>query len=130
MEIGAVNYVAVLAAAIAAMVVGFIWYNPLFGKKWAKLVGMSEKEIKAGMGKAAPMGFVVMLIGAFVLAHFVTGLAMMDALKVGFMLWLGFMFTKCASTVVWQGTSKELLLIDAGHDLVMMLAMSAVIVLV
>ena len=128
MAIGNVNYVAVLAAAIVAMVVGFIWYGMLFGKKWGKLVGMSEKQMKDGMTKSAPAGFVIVLIGSFVLAHFVSGLAMMEALKVAAVLWFGFMFTKGASVVVWQGKSKEAFMIDAAHDLVMVLVMAAVIV--
>lgn len=130
MEIGNVNYVAVLAAAVAAMAVGFIWYGPLFGKKWAKLVGAKEKDMKEGMAKSAPAGFVLVLIGSFVLAHFVTGLAMGEALKVAAVLWLGFMLTKEASSVVWQGSSKELLMINTLHDLAMVLVMGAVIVLV
>jgi hypothetical protein len=32
-----VNYLAVLVAAIAAMIVGFVWYSgALFGKAWAR----------------------------------------------------------------------------------------------
>ncbi|HLD39833.1 MAG TPA: DUF1761 family protein, partial [Candidatus Nanoarchaeia archaeon] len=33
------NYLAVLVAAIAAYVVGFLWYGPVFGKKWMALMG-------------------------------------------------------------------------------------------
>ena len=36
-----INYLAVILATIAAVVVGFVWYSPaLFGNQWAKLRGM------------------------------------------------------------------------------------------
>jgi hypothetical protein len=34
-----INYLAVIAAAIAAVGVGVLWYGPLFGKEWMKLMG-------------------------------------------------------------------------------------------
>ncbi len=129
MQLGAVNYFAVLAAAIVAMVLGFVWYGPLFGKKWAKYVGVSEKEMMKGMPMAAVGGFVTVLISSFVLAHFVSGLALGGSLFVSVLFWLAFMLPKAAGVVLWQGKSVELFLIDASHDLVGLLLMSAVIVL-
>ena len=37
-----INYLAVLAAAVSNMVLGFLWYGPLFGKTWSKLMGWGE----------------------------------------------------------------------------------------
>ena len=34
-----VNLLAVLAAGIVPMVVGALWYGPLFGKRWLELMG-------------------------------------------------------------------------------------------
>ena len=36
-----VNWIAVIAAAVSAFVMGGLWYGPLFGKKWMALVGLS-----------------------------------------------------------------------------------------
>jgi hypothetical protein len=83
-EIGAVNYLAVLAAAIVAMVVGMVWHSPaMFLKRWMKLTGVTDKEMKKSMGLPAAVGFVTLLISAFVIAHFVSGLVLTDALMVG-----------------------------------------------
>lgn len=44
-----VNPWAVPVAAIAALVVGFVWYNPkVFGNAWMKASGMTEEKIKGG----------------------------------------------------------------------------------
>ena len=41
----AVNYMTVLAAAVASMAVGLLWYSPLlFGKPWMKLMGLTDKK--------------------------------------------------------------------------------------
>ncbi|MBI3341870.1 DUF1761 domain-containing protein, partial [Candidatus Curtissbacteria bacterium] len=34
-----INYMAVVAAAVVNMVLGFLWYGPLFGKPWMKMMG-------------------------------------------------------------------------------------------
>ena len=60
------NPIALLAAAISAMVVGFIWYNPkVFGTIWMKEANISEETMKgANMVKI----FVMSFIFAFLLA--------------------------------------------------------------
>lgn len=44
-----INFLAVLVAAVSALVVGFIWYNPkVFGNAWMKSAGLSEEQLKGG----------------------------------------------------------------------------------
>jgi hypothetical protein len=44
-----VNLWAIPLAAVAALVVGFIWYNPkVFGNAWMKASGMTEEKMKGG----------------------------------------------------------------------------------
>ena len=40
------NWIGVILAAISAMVVGYVWYGPLFGKPWMKLVGITKEDIE------------------------------------------------------------------------------------
>ncbi|OUS02374.1 hypothetical protein A9Q86_03775 [Flavobacteriales bacterium 33_180_T64] len=43
------NPIAILLAAVSALVVGFIWYNPkVFGSAWMKAAGMTDEQIKGG----------------------------------------------------------------------------------
>ena len=60
------NFLALLAAAPSALVVGFIWYNPnLFGNAWMKAAGMTDEQVKGGnMAKI----FIMAFIFAFILA--------------------------------------------------------------
>lgn len=38
-----INWLAILAAA-SSLVIGFLWYGPLFGKAWMKESGMTEEK--------------------------------------------------------------------------------------
>ncbi|WP_372937177.1 DUF1761 domain-containing protein [Seonamhaeicola sp.] len=54
------NFLAILVAAISALVVGFIWYNPkVFGTTWMKAADMTEEKIQgANMAKIFIMAFI------------------------------------------------------------------------
>ena len=60
------NILAILVAAISALVVGFVWYNPkVFGNAWMQAADMTEEKIKSGnMAKI----FVLALLFAFLLS--------------------------------------------------------------
>ena len=66
-----VNWLAVLVAAFSAFALGGIWYGPLFGKRWQRLVGLSDEAAKAGNPAIIFGGaFVLSLIAAAVFAMF------------------------------------------------------------
>jgi hypothetical protein len=49
MDMGSINWLAVLVAGISSFVVGGIWYSPgLFGKAWMKDNNFTEEDIKKG----------------------------------------------------------------------------------
>src|SRR4030095_4660227 len=67
-----INMWAVLAAGVASMILGGLWYSPvLFGKAWSAASGVTEERAKsANMGKTMGTAFVLALIGAAVFAMF------------------------------------------------------------
>lgn len=54
------NFPAILVAAVSALIVGFIWYNPkVFGNIWMKESGMTDADIKGGnMAKIFILAFI------------------------------------------------------------------------
>ncbi len=46
-----VNYVAVVVAALANMVIGYVWFGPLFGKMYMRLQGMTQEQTNAARMK-------------------------------------------------------------------------------
>ena len=67
MQFLAVNWLAVLVAAILNMVVGFLWYGPLFSGVFLRLIGKREEEIEVSP-LVYPLGFVMGLVTTYVLA--------------------------------------------------------------
>ena len=124
MEIS-VNYLSVLVAAIAAMVVGFLWYGPLFGRKWIGYMGWSEAQMAAGkksMGGRYFTAFIGTLVMALVLAHFITQIGItpgdtVNAWKLAGWVWLGFFVTKALGGVLWEGKPLGLFFLNIFHDL-------------
>lgn len=59
-----VNWLAVIAAAIAMFGLGAVWYSPLlFVKQWAKAAGITREGTPGS-------GFIWVMLGAFVLTLF------------------------------------------------------------
>lgn len=93
------NYLPILAASGANMIIGFLWYGPLFGKKWMSLTGMTEKDTLEGkktMGKTYLLTYVGAVLMAYVLSYFITysgATTLEQGVMVGFWAWLGFVAT-------------------------------------
>ena len=123
-----VNYLAILVAGIISMVVGFLWYGPLFGKAWTRLSCFDSKKIdeskKKGMTKSYIIMFIATLIFACVLA---TLLGMMSittftrGMWIGFLVWLGFYATSGLGMLLWEGKPFKLYVINMLHYLVVLL---------
>ena len=119
-----VNYVAVVVAAIAAFVVGAVWYSPiLFGKAYATLLGLN---LVAMADTRPPAGeligeFVRNLVVAFVLAQFVVRLGVADwqgALQLALWVWIGFQAMLLLGAVLHEKMPLKLYAIHAGDALV------------
>ena len=105
MNFYAINWLAVLVSAIAAMAVGFLWYSPiLFAKPWMAAMGVkcdTEEEKKAMQKEAGPLygqAFVMGIISAAFLAIVITRMFvpttdLMRGLKIAFGVWAGFVMT-------------------------------------
>jgi hypothetical protein len=137
-----VNYLALLVAGVAQMIVGFIWYGPLFGKVWSKMKGfdfdkMTKAEQKEMQKKMMPyygVTFVVSLVTAYILAHtmflsqnFFHYSPVMTGLTTAFWMWLGFMMPVRLYNEIFGGKNWKLFAIDTGYSLAGILAMGLVI---
>ncbi|PIS04979.1 MAG: DUF1761 domain-containing protein [Candidatus Buchananbacteria bacterium CG10_big_fil_rev_8_21_14_0_10_42_9] len=134
-----INYLAVIFAAVAYMIIGIIWYGPLFGKQWKALVGLSDDDMKKM--KMTPLqsmagGLVAALVMAFVLAHdafvwsdfFGGGVGRgIFALQLAFWIWLGYVATTQAGSVLWEGRPWKLFFLNASNTLVSLMVMSLII---
>lgn len=138
-----INYMAVVVAAIASMVVGSLWYGPLFGKQWIALSGMSPEAVAAGkakgmkgMWKSYVFMFVGSLVMAYVLSHalvfssaYLNAAGVSAGLMTGFWNWLGFIVPVKLGSVLWEGKSWKLFVLDTAYYLVTLCIMGAMLAL-
>lgn len=134
-----VNLLAVLVAAIASMLVGFVWYSPvLFAKAWVREMGydITDKakmeEMKKSAGPAYLGSFVAAVLSAFVLGlvfHWTRVTGLHHGLGLAFHIWLGFVATVQFTNALFMKQSKTLFAINTGYQLVCYLVMGAILAL-
>jgi len=137
MEFMGVNLWSVLVAAVATMILGFLWYSPLlFPKPWTLAMGYDPNdkakmdEMRKGAGKLYGITFVASLISAFVLAKIIDVTTVNSALygmKIGFAVWLGFVTTVQLTSTLFKKRPIKLYWIDTGYQLVCYLVMGAIL---
>lgn len=116
-----VNYLAVLAAAVSAFLLGGLWYSPLlFGKRWMQLTGITaERAAEANQAKVFGISFVWALLGALVFAMFLgPAPAPGFATAAGFSAGLFWVAGSFAINYQFEQKPAGLLLINGGYNTV------------
>ena len=137
-----VNYLAIFIAGIVSLAIGFVWYSPaLFGEPWMKAMGYSKEHIQKVKRHMIPMYFVsfILTLVMAVLLSYVMSLSLSvlgytpltTGLMMAFFVWLGFVIPVQASDVLF-GTTKnwELFYINAGYQLVSLMAMGTILAII
>jgi surface polysaccharide O-acyltransferase-like enzyme len=132
-----VNVGAVVVSALATMVVGFLWYSPmLFAKPWTILMGYDPNdkakmdEMRKSAGPTYAMSFVASLLAAFVLGKIIGvsgGGGAVDGLKIGLVVWLGFVATVQFTGALFSRQPNKLYLINTGYQAVCFVVMGAIL---
>jgi hypothetical protein len=125
-----VNWLAIIIAAVANMVVGTLWYGTwAFGKSWTKLSGHTMGEgLQAGPLYA--MTAVAAVVQAITMAWFVgqTGANSGAAgAIIGLYVGLGFVATAMFAEVLFAGRHPRLYAITAGYSVVAAIVQGAII---
>ena len=113
-----VNYLAVIAAAIATFALGGLWYSPaLFGKVWQREAGVTEEKMKsANMPLIFGLTFVLALIAAWVFALFLGPRPPMAlGLGAGFSAGLCWVAASLGINYLFERKSLKLWLINGGY---------------
>ena len=131
MSIGALNWLAVVVAALSAFMIGALWYGPLFGKAWQSLSGLTDDDIQQGHpGKIYGGAFVLNVVAAFgmgmvIQLHPAPGLE--SGFNIGALIGLAFVATTFGINYLFASKPLRLYLIDAGYMVVLMAIMGTII---
>ncbi|MEK7617619.1 MAG: DUF1761 domain-containing protein [Patescibacteria group bacterium] len=140
-----INFWAVLVSAVASMVIGSVWYGPIFGKVFTRAMGMDKKTPeemaamsasggsasggKKGMGLTYAWQFVVSVVMFYVLAWLVgalDSLTLAGGIKTALYVWFGFVLPVKFGDALWGG-KMVLFWLGAGNMLLTLLAAGAII---
>ena len=127
MDPSAINWLAVVVAALATFLVGGLWYSPLLVERpWRAAVG----ELPPGnQARIFGLSFVASLIGAVNLAFFLSGptTTLSFGITAGALVGLGWLATGLATTYLFERRPLRLWLIDAGYHAVTFMLMGVIL---
>jgi hypothetical protein len=131
MTFAGMNYWAVLMAAVAAWMLGALWYS-LLAKWWMEAAGVANPRMENSARVFLPyvIAFVAALVMAWVLAGIMGHLGQLtikNGVISGAFCWLGFIITAMAVNYTFGRRRPLLLLIDGGYWLAALVVMGAII---
>lgn len=133
-----INLIAVVLAAVAAFILGFLFHGPVSGKLWMKLADIhpTGNEKFADMIPKLVWNFVANLATAYGLAVFyllastspyLGGVGMTGGIICALWAWAGFLVPATSIEVIWMGRSAKLWLFESACSLIVMIVMGAII---
>ncbi len=132
-----INYLAILVSSVLSMIVGAIWYGPLFGRKWAEIVGMDMSdatkvaEMKRGANKLYAIQFLITLFQVWVLSYYINGTEMISPIQNSIWIWAGFILPTIAGTAMWNNDSSKIawsrFFVQGGYQLILFIIFGLVL---
>ena len=136
------NPLAIAAAAAAIFFISYLWYTPLFGRAWARAVGLPAGHEHTGAALAR--GLLLTALGALLMSMVLAsnmavwlpaswGLtvpgpgAAEQVLSAAGFTWLGFVLPVLLHRLGWEKPSLALFAINGGYYLVSLLAAAVVL---
>jgi hypothetical protein len=112
-----INWLAVLAAALSAFLLGGLWYSPaMFMKTWQRGAGLTDEQLKAGNpGKIYGGAFVLSLIAAATFAMFLGKLPVGEATAYGFCAGLTWVAASFGINYLFEHRPLSLFLVNGGY---------------
>lgn len=145
MEYLEINYLAVFVSGVLAMIVGALWYGPIFGNAWMKVIGADklDKESREKMQKESSLlylvQFIIVLVQFAALDHFFLYFADGDYvsvnliynLKYTFFIWFFIIVPTILGTSMWNNDSKKIkitrFLIQSGYQFVIFMIIATLV---
>ncbi len=134
MSFAGVNYLAIVAAAVASFLLGWLWYGVLFKNQWMAAQGKDPEECKDQEMPVAHMviTFVALVVMSLMLAGIMghlgaAGYTVKNGIISGAAIWLGFVITTMIVNHGFGGAKAALTAIDGGHWLAVLVVQGAVL---
>ncbi len=124
-----VNWLAVIVAWVAHVVISLLWFQPaLFGRAWVELSG---KELKPAT-RWIPIGFAAHFVCVLALAAIVNltnATTLLEGVALGLLVSIGFIGAMLAGELVWEKIPFRLFLIRIGDQVLTISLAGAILAL-
>ena len=133
MDMSSINWLAVLACVVFAMVSGSVWYHPkTFFPIWWK--GLGKAEVTGGMTNPGPMLWVltilavlVEVVGVSFLINVMGANTLASGAAAGFMLWLALIAPTYLVNNLFAGNGFRVWAIETGNHLLNLMVFGAIL---
>lgn len=124
-----INWLAVLAAAVSAFVIGGIWYGPLFGRVWMSANGYTEQDLATrNMALVFGLSFLLMVAAAVNLEMFIgAGATLAFGSMAGLFAGLGWVATFLGVIYLFEKRSATLWLVNGGYSVAALTVMGGIL---
>ena len=133
-----INWLAIIVAGLAALIIGFVWYlPPAFGLRWGNLIKSYAHLSDAELNPRNPLPilgawFVGCCVNAVVLAFLIKEIGVSDpagGFTLALIVWAGFGVTFSSWPVIFAKQPRGVWVINNGAYLLMQVAMALVLTL-
>lgn len=136
-----VNWLALATSVLASFAIGSLWYGPLFGKIWARAMGLGDTMTpsSAEIAKAFALNLLGTLFMAYALAQDVSvwrpstwnaggdRASWRYGFQTGLFVWLGFVVPVLLNGVAFERRSWRVFGIGAGYQFFSLQAMAMIL---
>lgn len=124
-----INWLAVLAAAVAAFLLGGLWFSPvMFADRWLEAIGKQPEEMP-NPTKGIALSFITTFVMSIALALIIDRMPLMTPLggmRFGLVLGAGVILMGMISNATFTQSSRALLWIQGSYHVLMVTIMSVI----
>lgn len=128
----------IFGAALANLVLGALWYGPMFGKQWRRAAKLTKEEVETEEKKEGGKVkmYLKMFIGDFIMAYILAIIIVsmnistfLAGAMIGFLIWFGFLLPISVNKLMWHKdkASIEGLKIHTGYHLAVFVIVGALL---
>jgi hypothetical protein len=126
-----INYLAVLVAAVAKVVIAGLWFAiPVNTKAWMGATNMTQAQMRQGLPLKLGVDLVSSFVLAWILAHaigYAGAKGIGGGAMVGFFNWLGFILAAQIPTLTWDKRDPKFFVSAQIFMLIAFLVMGAIL---
>ncbi|HFA49312.1 MAG TPA: DUF1761 domain-containing protein [Bacteroidetes bacterium] len=127
-----INHGAVWVSVVLAFLLGYLWYGPLFGESWMKMVGLTMADVEANPPGAATWvsNIISSVVPIYVLAWLFTKMNVETALKgalTGLLISFAFNHLGGITGGMFAGSPYGLAWINGGFGMAVMAIAGAIL---